>query len=651
MSRDMTRIKATIYKILYRPPAAFISPATAEAWTAFINSFSDLGYCRAKSLKSEITPGEKETIENGKKIALSCDGKMEGILLQTAAEDYEAIETIKNKETDILLLSHAGDSVIFYPAAILAFGESVVSGETEAIPFSYEAEGLESEEQFRRRLALPVSRTYSQHELPTDFSIPASFTDDFTRNDNSLTSKLNSFTLPEVRGHPQTILYNEQNSKIYIATQYRDSTPYEPRIYIYDYNALTQEVSYDTMIDLSSLGSSYHHPAGLLFHNNFIYMLVSGYPSLTGSQIVKIDPADNSFEIETTVTFNAGAMANNGNTFVCAANGDMEFKFLNPSTWQEIGSLSYADLWGGDCNIDNMVHLSGNLYLATIWDQRNTLPTYAPNCNYGKYVVLSITPSAYSIVEEHETTIFMGTVSGQSNTGLWLGKGIFAPFFSSGYTYVFNVEDWEDGNTGRIFIGDIRNTLLDAWGVRMLGYAFGVASENNLSTISSNNLRVRTHEDGVWRGFNLWPGFNHNSARTERYMNAEVDFTLEVGARGLIGYYGIEGTPFCCIYADAPAETLTWRSNAGSVVDAYSISAATPYKLRFTLDRTTSLFHMDFCLADGTVVASSHSMTGDSISGTPTDQTGFKVDSAYFAGDLLLSNINFAFSDTGLVTP
>ena len=157
MARTKANIKKRRYRALHRAPVAFALPADAAEFATFLATFTELGICREKTLNSNITKGDEETLDDGTKKALGYNGRLEGVLLQSDPTDYTAYETIENVEQDILFLSQDGQVALFFPNATLFFEETVSGGDTEAIPFSYEVENLTQKSDFRTRFAVPQS--------------------------------------------------------------------------------------------------------------------------------------------------------------------------------------------------------------------------------------------------------------------------------------------------------------------------------------------------------------------------------------------------------------------------------------------------------------------------------------------------------------
>ncbi len=153
MARTQANIKKRHYRVLHRSPASFSVPASAAEFATFLGTFTELGYCRDKTIKVTINKGDQETLDDGTKLLQGYNCKTEGILLQSEPGDYTAYETIENVKQDILLYAQSTKQCIFFPNALLAFEEAVTSGETESVPFSFEAENVGSKSDFRTRFA------------------------------------------------------------------------------------------------------------------------------------------------------------------------------------------------------------------------------------------------------------------------------------------------------------------------------------------------------------------------------------------------------------------------------------------------------------------------------------------------------------------
>ncbi len=158
MPRTAANIKKPHYRVMHRAPATGdVPPADLAAWTTLLATFTELGYCRDKAIKLEITEGDEEVLDDGSKLKLGFNGLLEFTLLQSEKTDYDAYEAIENIAQDILLVDETNLRVLFIPSALLFFGESVVSGDVEAIPAKYEAENLSEKSDFRTRFAIPTS--------------------------------------------------------------------------------------------------------------------------------------------------------------------------------------------------------------------------------------------------------------------------------------------------------------------------------------------------------------------------------------------------------------------------------------------------------------------------------------------------------------
>jgi len=156
MARTLANIQKRHYRVLHRTPEAYSEPADAAAFATFLATFTELGYCRDKTIKATLESSEQEPLDDGKKKHMGWNGHLEGILIQSEVGDYTAYETIENIEQDILFYSEVTGMCIFFPEAILVFNESISSGDVETIPFAYDAEDLATKAAFRSRFEEPL---------------------------------------------------------------------------------------------------------------------------------------------------------------------------------------------------------------------------------------------------------------------------------------------------------------------------------------------------------------------------------------------------------------------------------------------------------------------------------------------------------------
>lgn len=159
MSRTLANIKKAHYRVLHRDPASFGSGNydTAANFATFLATFTELGYCRDKTIKAPITGGDEEILDDGTKLRQGYNLNMEGILLQSEPGDYTAYETIEGTAQDILLYSETRGRCVFYPNLVLYFDEQVNSGETESVPFTASVENAATKAAIRTRFAEPTS--------------------------------------------------------------------------------------------------------------------------------------------------------------------------------------------------------------------------------------------------------------------------------------------------------------------------------------------------------------------------------------------------------------------------------------------------------------------------------------------------------------
>ncbi len=155
MARTLGNIKKHHYRILHRTPASFAIPETEGQFTTFMNTFTELGYCRDKTLQSTLDPSDVEVLDDGTDLIMDYKGHLEGILLQAEIVDYTAYEAIDGVPQDILLYSETTEKCIIYLIAKLYFQEAVISGETETVPFTYDKKNIVVKTAFRIRFDEP----------------------------------------------------------------------------------------------------------------------------------------------------------------------------------------------------------------------------------------------------------------------------------------------------------------------------------------------------------------------------------------------------------------------------------------------------------------------------------------------------------------
>jgi hypothetical protein len=157
MARTLASIKRRHYKVMYRPPGAYTRPTTAALFTTFLGTFMDLGYCRDKTIKLELTSAEKEALDTGAELGLGFNGHLEFDLLQTQQTDIEGYEALEGVSKDYFFYSEISQMCIFIPTAIMSFKESVVSGEVESVHAEWNATNLATKLAFRDRFAQPLT--------------------------------------------------------------------------------------------------------------------------------------------------------------------------------------------------------------------------------------------------------------------------------------------------------------------------------------------------------------------------------------------------------------------------------------------------------------------------------------------------------------
>jgi len=158
MARTAANIKKPHYRVMHRTPdTGDVPPADNAAWITLLATFTEIGYCRDKTIKLEFTEGDEEILDDGTKLKLGYNAVLEFTLLQSMEADYTAYEAIENIAQDILIVDETLSRAIYLPNALLFFGESVLSGDIEAVPAKYEAENLSAKSDFRTRFAIPAA--------------------------------------------------------------------------------------------------------------------------------------------------------------------------------------------------------------------------------------------------------------------------------------------------------------------------------------------------------------------------------------------------------------------------------------------------------------------------------------------------------------
>lgn len=156
-TRVKTSIKKRRYRLLFRTAATFTQPTTAAEWTTFLATFTELGYARDKSIKFECKRADSEVVDEGDKVYLDYNGKVEAIGLQSAITDYTALEAIEGVDQDLLFVDDVTNRAIFVGEIAPYFDEEATGGETETINLLAEKEGLASKSAFRTRFDIPTS--------------------------------------------------------------------------------------------------------------------------------------------------------------------------------------------------------------------------------------------------------------------------------------------------------------------------------------------------------------------------------------------------------------------------------------------------------------------------------------------------------------
>ena len=156
-ARTLANIKRRHYRMLHRAPAAYTRPTSAALFTTFLATFTEMGFCRDKTLKVGVVPAEKVELDDGGELNLGFNGHLEGSLLQTQATDFTDYEGLEGVSQDYLFYSEVSEMVIFVPTAKLTFKENMTSGEVETLDFEWNATNLATKAAFRDRFAEPTT--------------------------------------------------------------------------------------------------------------------------------------------------------------------------------------------------------------------------------------------------------------------------------------------------------------------------------------------------------------------------------------------------------------------------------------------------------------------------------------------------------------
>lgn len=157
MARATANIKRRHWKLMFRSPASFTTPADLTAYNTLLGTMTEFGICESKTIKLEFTDGDTIEMDTGKDKLLSSNGLLEARGIQSAIADYTALLAIDNVAQDYLLVDHAGEQAIFVGAADARINESVVGGEIEGLTLRYEAKNVVDKDDFRTRFAIPTS--------------------------------------------------------------------------------------------------------------------------------------------------------------------------------------------------------------------------------------------------------------------------------------------------------------------------------------------------------------------------------------------------------------------------------------------------------------------------------------------------------------
>jgi len=156
-TRTLANIKRRHYRVLHRTPAAYTRPTTAALFATFLATFTEMGYCRDKTIKVELGPAEKENLDTGAELNMGFNGHLEFLLLQSLAADYTDYEALEGIAQDLFFYSEVSEMCIFVPNAILTFKESTISGEVQSMQAEWNANNLATKLAFRDRFAEPLT--------------------------------------------------------------------------------------------------------------------------------------------------------------------------------------------------------------------------------------------------------------------------------------------------------------------------------------------------------------------------------------------------------------------------------------------------------------------------------------------------------------
>jgi len=103
---NVDNVKRHFYHILMRETGTVIQSTdydTLDHWSSFIANFTHIGFCANESLHMDLFP--KVIVSDlGEEIVASYDGTLEFDYLQTKVADFTAVDDMKTKDCDVLLI-------------------------------------------------------------------------------------------------------------------------------------------------------------------------------------------------------------------------------------------------------------------------------------------------------------------------------------------------------------------------------------------------------------------------------------------------------------------------------------------------------------------------------------------------------------------
>lgn len=161
MARTLANIEKRHYRVMHRTAAAFTSPADPESSAAnfatWLAAFTEIGYCRDKTIKTTIEAADKEPLDDGNEKHMGFNGHLEFLLNQSEPADYTAYEAIENVSQDVLFYSEVTGVCIWFGAVLLGFNEDITSGEVETVLGVADKKDAATKAAFRTRFAEPTT--------------------------------------------------------------------------------------------------------------------------------------------------------------------------------------------------------------------------------------------------------------------------------------------------------------------------------------------------------------------------------------------------------------------------------------------------------------------------------------------------------------